>query len=101
MYYQFRPIFAAYNAPTFNNAKLLVPILSPLTVNSHTFSNSYSFVKDIAGISDASNYCMVLYNIELFTNTPLSETIETSFNKLFVDATKVYRLGGETDSAIR
>ena len=80
--YQFYPIFPAYNAPTFNIAKFLVPILSHVTVNSHTVSNSCSFVKDIAGISDASNYCMVSYDIEsLFTNIPLSETIEISLNK--------------------
>ena len=36
--YQFRPIFAAYNAPTFNIAKFLEQTLSPLTVNSHTVS---------------------------------------------------------------
>ena len=85
--YHFRPIFAAYNAPTFNIAKFLVPILSPLTVNSHTVSNSYSFVKDIAGISDASNCCMVSYDTESLFTIPLSETIEISLNKLFVDAT--------------
>ena len=61
--YKFRSIFACYYAPTLNIAKFLVPILSPLTINSNTVSNSYSFVNDIAGITDESNYCMVSYDI--------------------------------------
>ena len=52
----FVQFFAAYNAPTFKIAKNFVPILSPLTVNSHTVSNSYFFANDFAGISDASSY---------------------------------------------
>ena len=31
--FQFRPIFAAYNTPSFNIAKYLVPVLSSLTTN--------------------------------------------------------------------
>lgn len=30
---QMRPIFAAYNTPSFSLAKFLVPILSPFTTN--------------------------------------------------------------------
>ena len=39
--FQFRPIFAAYNTPSFNLAKFLVPILNPFTVNEFTNNNSY------------------------------------------------------------
>ena len=40
----FRPIFAAYNCPSFKIAKYLVPILSPLTTNDFTLENWYAFV---------------------------------------------------------
>ena len=39
--FQFRPIFAAYNCPSFKIAKYLVPILSPLTTNDFTLENLY------------------------------------------------------------
>ena len=82
--FQFRPIFAAYNNPSFNIAKFLVPILAPLTRNEFTVDNTSSFIQDISTVSDANSYYMASFDIEsLFTNIPLRETIDICLDALF------------------
>ena len=82
--FQFRPIFAAYNAPSFNLAKYLVNILKPFTTNQFTTLNSAKFSEEIVNIPNASLYHMASFDIEnLFTNIPISETIEICLNHLF------------------
>ena len=83
--FQFRPIFAAYNTPSFNIAKFLVPILNPFTKNQYTIENSYSFSKEICNIPNANDYFMASFDIEsLFTNVPLQETIDICLDNLFI-----------------
>ena len=67
--FQFRPIFAAYNCPSFKIAKYLVPILSLLTTNDFTLENSYSFGNALT-VSNLSSKCfMASYDVSnLFTN---------------------------------
>ena len=51
-----------------------------------TTNNSYSFVKDITAVDNASLLFMASSDIEnLFTNIPLTETIEICLNYLFTD----------------
>ena len=84
--FQYRPIFAAYKTPTFNVAKFLVPLLSHLTMNEHTVENSYSFSKDIVSMQGSDNLVMASFDVEnLFTNVPVSETIDIILSKLFLD----------------
>ena len=86
--FKFRPIFAAYNTPSFNIAKYLVPILSPLTKNEYTVENSTQFVDEITKIPSADKYYMASFDVvSLFTNIPLEETIEICVNKLFSEST--------------
>ena len=67
-----RPIFAAYNTPSFSLAKCLVPIFTPLTTNEYTVTNSYSFVKKITKFSSdaaaaaaaADKYFMVSFDVK-------------------------------------
>ena len=88
--FQFRPIFAAYNTPSFNLAKFLVPILNPISTNSYTCSNSYEFVKDITSFKCTNDCIMASFDIEnLFTNIPLTETINIILNQLFLDPPSV------------
>ena len=76
----------AYNTPSFNLAKFLVPILNPFTVNEFTTNNSYLFVKDITAVDNASQFFMASFDVEnLFTNISLTETIEICLNCLFTD----------------
>ena len=82
--FQFRPIFAAYNNPSFKLAKFLVPILSSFTTNEYTVDNSYSFVSSIQQFNNVQNYFMCSFDIDnLFTNVPLHETIDICLNYLY------------------
>ena len=89
--FQFRPIFAAYNTPSFKLAKFLVPILSPLTTNEFTVENSSKFVQDITKINNAHELFMTSFDVEnLFTNIPLQETIDICIEKLFNSTNSVF-----------
>ena len=71
----FWPILSAIGTPTYNLAKVLVPILSPLTVNEFTVHHSFSFVEEVANFD--ANCIMAGLDVEsLFTNIPLDKTIE-------------------------
>lgn len=84
--FQFRPIFAAYNCPSYNLAKFLVPVLNPITSNQFTCLNSYQFVKDISSVERADRYIMASFDVEsLYTNIPLSETIQICLSKLYTN----------------
>ena len=62
--FQFRPIFAAYNAPSFNLAKYLVNILKPFTTNQFTTLNSTKFSEELVGIPGADSYHMCSFDVE-------------------------------------
>ena len=82
--FQFRPIFASYNTPTYKLAKFLVPHLNHLTINEYTLDNSYKFTEEIAKVRNVQNLIMVSFDItNLFTNIPLSETIDICLKLLF------------------
>ena len=71
----FRPILSGIGTPTYNLAKFLVAILSPLTVNEFTVHDSFSFAAEIVNF-DANCIVGSLDAESLFTNIPLDETIE-------------------------
>ena len=91
-----RPILAAYNAPSYPIAKFLVPILSHLTINQYTLTNSASFIPDI--LNQNSKSVMVSFDVEsLFTNVPLIETISLIIDKLFPSETTVFHNFNKSD----
>ena len=78
-----RPILSACNTPNYNIAKYLVKLLTPLTTNQFTIKNSYTFAQNITNIS-SHNRTMHSFDIEsLFTNIPLTETIDICLDKIF------------------
>ena len=88
--FQFRPIFAAYKTPSFNLAKYLVPILSPLTTNQYTVENTYKFAEEIQNQDGSSGLIMASFDVEnLFTNIPLQETIQIIVHQLFISPTSI------------
>ena len=83
-----RPILSAIGTPSYSLAKLLVPMLAPVTVNHLTVKDSFSFAKEISGISSDGLY-MASFDVKsLFTNIPLDETINICTNNLFKSAHK-------------
>ena len=67
-------------------AKFLVPILSPLTTNEFTVTNSYEFTESILSFDNAHKCFMASFDVDsLFTNVPLRETIDVCLCSLFVD----------------
>ena len=77
-----RPILASYNSPSYPIAKFLVPILSTLTTNQYTLLNSSEFIPQI--LQESSHSFMVSFDVKsLFTNVPLSETIDLILSKMF------------------
>ena len=82
--FQFRPIFAAYNIPSFKLARALIPVLSHLTRNCYTGDNTQAFVTSIKHITNADKLLMCSFDVEnLFTNIPVHETINILIDKLF------------------
>ena len=62
----------------------MVPLLSPLATSDYTVNDVYSFSKEIQERCDLNRALMVSLDIEsLFTNVPVSETIDIILGKLF------------------
>ena len=73
----FRPILSALNIPTYRLAKILVPILKPLTTNEFTVKDSFHFAEEI--VDQQHDLFMGSLDVDsLFTNELFkeSETVE-------------------------
>jgi hypothetical protein len=91
--FQFRPIFASYNSPSYKLAKFLVPVLAPITMNEFTLENSHQFAETIAREKNANQYVMASFDVEnLFTNIPLVETIDICVQLLFSNSSNIIGL---------
>ena len=78
-----RPILSAIGTAGYNLSKFLLQFLTPLTSNSYTVKDSFSFVDSIRNFQN-SNYVMASFDIcSLFTNIPLDEVIDISSNLLY------------------
>ena len=78
----FRPILSAIDTPSYNLAKYLVPVLSPLTSNIFVTKDSFTFAADVR--KQNSTLFMTSFDVDsLFTNIPLDETIDICVRKLF------------------
>ena len=62
--------------------KILLLLLTPLTLNNYTIEISFSFAEEVSPF-DCAHY-MTSFDIEsLFTNIPLEETINICIDTLF------------------
>jgi len=85
-----RPILSAIGTLNYNISKYFVPILKTLTINEFTIHDTFSFVKTILDIPSADSYIMASFDVtNLFTNVPLTETIEIIIESLFNHNTHV------------
>ena len=90
--FQFRPIFSAIITHCYKLAKYLVPLLSELSTNQFTEDNSYSFVKNLNSLVTNGDCFMTSFNVkDLFTNVPLSETINIVLIFLFPNLTSIFQ----------
>ena len=79
-----RPILAAYNTVSYKLAKFIVPLLEPLTANEYTIPNSYTFVDSLKNCQLPCPPVLASFDVtSLFTNIPLTETIDIICNTLF------------------
>ena len=78
---KFQPILSATNTPGYLLAKFLIPILELLTHNEFTIKDSFNFAKEITTY-DSSLHMASLDVESLFTNIPLSETINNCVSDL-------------------
>ena len=87
----FRPILAAIGTPTYNLAKFCDQLLKPLTSNDYVIKDSFSFTKEVL---DFDGSCFVAsFDIKsLFTNIPLTETLNLSVQNLCRKQTYVNNL---------
>ena len=86
-----RPTFSAIGTPTYKLAKLLIPILEPLTTNEYTIKDSFTFAEKLQSFD--LKLVIASFDIEsLFTNIPLQETIDLCVENLFQDRTHVHNL---------
>ena len=80
----FPPILSAIGTPTNKLAKFLLPILTSLTENEYTATDSFHFADKICK-QDPNLYMDSLDVDSLFTSIPLGETIDICINILYND----------------
>ena len=81
-YPPFLPTLSAFEAPSYNIVKHLVPILEPITNNKLSIKNSFEFAKEVLE-QDFGLFMASLDVQSLFTNIPLEEIINTSCDSVF------------------
>ena len=78
----FRPILSASQTPTYNLAKILVPILNPLTKTEYTVKDSFQLAEEIC--EQDRTLSMGSFDVDsLFTKIFLKETIDICLNQPF------------------
>ena len=80
----FRPILSTIGMPTYKLAKFLPSLLTSLTQNEYTFTDSFHFFEEICK-QDPNLYMASLDVDSLFTNIPLDETIDIYIDSLYKD----------------
>ena len=71
-----RPILSAIGSAAHGLAQILVPLLSPITHNQYTVSNSFLFSEELRE-SNSGKLILASFDISsLFTNIPLTETVD-------------------------
>ena len=79
---------SSINTPNYTLAKFLVPILNDITTNEFSIKDSFSFVNEIR--TQNSKFIMASFDVEsLFSNIPLTETIQICIDELYKNSESV------------
>ena len=80
-----RPILSAINTHTYKISKYIIPLISNWSKNNYTISDTFTFINEITN-TENNNYHMASFDIKsLYTNVPLTETINIIMNLAFSD----------------
>ena len=78
-----RLIVSSIGTFNYNLARFLCDLLSPLVPYDYSCKDNFSFVSQIKN-ANLCKTCLVSYDVtNLFTNTPLQETIDITMNLIF------------------
>ena len=80
-----RPILSCVNHYSYKLPKFFIPLLTPISTNSFTVKDSFSFVQELVSSDiDANKVVMASFDVtSLFTNIPLHETINIICSRIF------------------
>ena len=81
-----RPILSNIGTATYEIAKYLTKLLSPLSKSNYTINSTKQFVNHIRKQKVPDGYHIVSFDVtSLFTNVPLDETIEIILRRVYID----------------
>ncbi|XP_066933971.1 uncharacterized protein [Clytia hemisphaerica] len=79
-----RPIVSNIGTATYQTAKYLAKLLSPLNKSIYSVNSTNAFLHDLESISIADDEEMVSFDVVgLFTNVPLKHTIDIILNRIY------------------
>ena len=79
-----RPVISNIGTSTYEIAKHLAKILTPLTKSAHNIESTSDFISKLAALNIDKRYQMVSLDVvSLFTSVPLDFTINIILNKIF------------------
>ena len=79
-----RPIVSNIGTATYQTAKYLAKLLSPLNKSIYSVNSTKEFLKDLESISIADDEEMVSFDVVgLFTNVPLDHTIKIILDRIY------------------
>ena len=79
-----RPIISNLGTATYETAKYLTALLTPLSKSENTILNTADFIKRIRKKTIPNGFKMVSFDVKnLFTNVPLDKTIEIILKKVY------------------
>ena len=86
-----RPILAAYNTASYGISKFIILLIEKLCINGYTIENSNDFVAQLKHVPINPGTCMISFDASsLYTNVPVSETLDIVLKNLFVDEDVLY-----------
>ena len=78
-----RPIISNIGTATYQLAKYLAKLLSPLSQSQYTVKSTKGFMKKIRNVNVPHGFDMILFDMKfLFASVPLEETINIALNRI-------------------